>query len=358
MLHIRVEIGWSAGRGKQIRIDPALFGLLAALRTRGSLKQAAESEALSYRHAWGLVRDWEARFRAPLVRMQRGRGHGARLTEFAEQLLQSRQRILQRLDDQLAAAAAELDEKVDQYATGSGLRRTTIAASHGMAIARLSERLSSSAGLEVQLLTRGSIESLRLLARGECDAAGFHMPVGELAVDLLPGYGQWLPPGHFRILLVSTRRQGIMTRRSNPKRIRGVRDLSKRSVRFINRQPDSGTRIVFDALLRREGLDAGAISGYANEEFTHLAVAAMVAGGAADAAFGIAAAAAQFHLHFIPLVDEAYCLAVPAESAPLFRVLKRELSSAEFRADMRGIEGYDARQAGRLLTLQQITELG
>jgi len=42
-----------------------------------------------------------------------------------------------------------------------------------------------------------------------------------------------------------------------------------------------------------------AIDGYHTEEFTHLAVAATVAGGMADAGYGIRAAAAPYGLDFI-----------------------------------------------------------
>ena len=52
------------------------------------------------------------------------------------------------------------------------------------------------------------------------------------------------------------------------------------------------------------------ITGYDQEEFTHLAVAATVAAGQADVGFGIEAAAAQYRLDFVPLATEQYCLAL------------------------------------------------
>ena len=101
-----------------------------------------------------------------------------------------------------------------------------------------------------------------------------------------------------------------MTTRKNPRKINNLKSLTKRSVKFVNRQPESGTRTIFDELLKREGINKSSINGYHNVEFTHIAVAALVASGAADAGFGIKAAASKFGLHFIPIVSETYVLAI------------------------------------------------
>ena len=50
------------------------------------------------------------------------------------------------------------------------------------------------------------------------------------------------------------------------------------------------------------------IKGYYTEEFTHLAVAAAIASGVADAGIGIEAAARRLKLDFIPLFVEDYYL--------------------------------------------------
>ncbi|WP_321573506.1 substrate-binding domain-containing protein, partial [Geminicoccus flavidas] len=46
------------------------------------------------------------------------------------------------------------------------------------------------------------------------------------------------------------------------------------------------------------------------EEFTHRAVAALIASGAADAGMGARASAERFGLDFLPLGEETYFLAV------------------------------------------------
>src|SRR5690606_35389797 len=128
----------------------------------------------------------------------------------------------------------------------------------------------------------------------------------------------------------------------NPKRIRDVADLARTGVRFVNRQRGAGTRAWFDRLLRERGLRPAEIRGYEREEFTHLAVAASVAAGLADAGFGLRAAAAQLDLGFVPMGIERYFLTVARalRERPAVRVLIREM-----RARAGGTPGY-ARSRG------------
>ena len=63
---------------------------------------------------------------------------------------------------------------------------------------------------------------------------------------------------------------------------------------------------------------------YLQIEFIHAAVAAYVASEMADVAFGVEAAARQFHLDFIRLLTEDYvfvCIKPMLETAPVKRVL-------------------------------------
>jgi molybdate-binding protein len=93
----------------------------------------------------------------------------------------------------------------------------------------------------------------------------------------------------------------------------GLRDIAKRRLRFVNRQSGAGSRLFFDLLLADAGLKPSSIQGDHNEEYTHLAVAAMVAAGEADVGFGARAATKRFGLQFHREVREKYLLAVPRE---------------------------------------------
>jgi molybdate-binding protein len=133
-----------------------------------------------------------------------------------------------------------------------------------------------------------------------------------------------------------------MVTRGNPKGIGNLADLARPGVRIVNRQQGSGSRIEFDQLLSGAGIEAAAIEGYLNEEFTHLAVAATVAGGRADAGFGIKAAAVEYGLDFVPLLTERYYLACrrdALEEGQLDDFLAL-LRGEEFRAILATLPGY------------------
>jgi molybdate-binding protein len=135
--------------------------------------------------------------------------------------------------------------------------------------------------------------------------------------------------------------QGLIVARRNPRGIRSLADLARKPARFVNRQAGSGTRLLFDALLATERIRPAQIHGYRHEEFTHAAVAAMIASGAADCAFGIEAAAALHGLAFVPLASERYFLAMHEGTARSgARQLLDALASRWFRGAVRTLAGY------------------
>jgi molybdate-binding protein len=91
--------------------------------------------------------------------------------------------------------------------------------------------------------------------------------------------------------------------------------------------------------------------GYENEEMTHGAVAALIAGNQADVGFGVEAAAAQYRLDFVPVCAERYYLACRTsalDSAPMAAMLAT-LRGAGFREAVGRLPGYDAPCSGDVL---------
>ena len=121
-------------------------------------------------------------------------------------------------------------------------------------------------------------------------------------------YAKWMKTDLQRLIWFVSRVQGLMVAPGNPKAVASVADLNRPGLRFVNRQRGSGTRTLLELLLARAGVDRARIAGFENEEFTHAAVAALVAGGVADVGFGVEAAAAQFRLGFVPVTTERYFL--------------------------------------------------
>jgi molybdate-binding protein len=173
----------------------------------------------------------------------------------------------------------------------------------------------------------------------------------------MPRFERYLDADGDVLIHVVRREQGIMTAVGNPKKIRGIKDLTRKDVRFLNRQPGSGTRLISDAMFEEAGLDTRRVRGFGSEEFTHMAVAAMIASGAADAGFGIKAAAAQFGLGFIPVARENYWFAVDRElstTAPV-KELVSILTGRDYRRKVAALQGYDATDAGDMAKVAQLT---
>jgi putative molybdopterin biosynthesis protein len=155
---------------------------------------------------------------------------------------------------------------------------------------------------------------------------------------------------------VVKRNQGLMTQQGNPKKINNIKSLTKENIEFINRQSDSGTRLLFDQLLKKDSINHNQVQGYQNEEFTHMAIAAMVAGDAADVGFGIAPVAEKLNLEFTPLVCEHYCLAVPFSflDDPHLKQIITILQGEEFKQKLAGLTGYDASRSGQLVGFEEV----
>ena len=134
-------------------------------------------------------------------------------------------------------------------------------------------------------------------------------------------------------------------------------DLVERGLRFVNRQPGSGTRMLVDHLLYEHGLSARQLMGTAEHiENSHVAVALCVASGVVDAGIGIETAAFQFGLHFIPLIEEDYFLACLTSTLehPAIAHLRQVLAGERWRAILAGLPGYrPADDPGALHTINQ-----
>ncbi|MBC7944842.1 MAG: substrate-binding domain-containing protein, partial [Burkholderiales bacterium] len=265
-----------------------------------------------------------------------------------EKLLWAEQRVRARLSPQLESLAAELETELNQAfeVVRPSLR---IHASHDLALAQLRDHLGLKTGTRLDLQFRGSLDALASLARGQCDLAGFHITENHAQAVLLHlSYRQWLKPKAQKLIHFVARQQGLMLPKGNPRGIRNLYDLCADNMRFVNRQSGSGTRLQFDQLLWEAGIDCAQINGYSQEEFTHLAVAATIASGMADAGFGIKAAAVQYGLDFLPISNESYFLLCRAEN--LQRQSMQDfiqlIRSSEFKTIVAALPGYDASRAG------------
>ncbi|GAB6848025.1 MULTISPECIES: substrate-binding domain-containing protein [Paraburkholderia] len=325
--------------------------LLALVDETGSIAQAAERRGLSYRHAWGLLRALEERLGGALIAKERGRG--SQLSALGEAVLRAQRLCVERLDGNMQALASEVASDLNRWLSPPSLN-VRIYASHGYAVAALVTALVAS-DLPVDIKYRDSADAIAALARGECDLAGFHLPRGEFRDACAAVYRRWLDPDRHVLIHLTRRKQGLFLARGNPKRIGSLRDLSRDDIRFVNRQPGSGTRMLLDLALTRIGIDPERVNGYASAELTHSAIAAFVASGMADVGFGVEPAAHHFGLDFIPVVDEDYyfaCERARLAREPLAAVVAL-LRSEAFHASVAGLQGYDPRACGTVVGLEE-----
>ncbi|MPZ42457.1 MAG: LysR family transcriptional regulator [Betaproteobacteria bacterium] len=354
MSKIAIHPAWRFETDSGEQIDPRLFRLLRAIRETGVLKQAVMDTRVSYRYAWDLLKRLEESFGSPLVRMERGKG--ATLTTLGEKLLWAEQRSDASLFPHLDNVASELNLEIGK-ARKAMQAVIRIHASHGYAVEKLPQLMTNHGHSDVDLQYMGSVDALASLCRSSCDLAGFHVPLGEIGRGLWGHYAKWLKPRQEKIIRLVIRTQGLIVAPGNPKKIRSLKDLSRPGVRFVNRQRGSGTRILLDGLLRSLSIDPTKITGYAGGgEFTHAAVAAFVASGMADVAFGVEPAARQFKLEFLPMAKERYMLA--CKNSSLHRGAIQELiallKGPEFLEMVGPVPGYALDAPGTISEVKDI----
>src|SRR5215471_12853520 len=195
----------------------------------------------------------------------------------------------------------------------------------------------------------GSLGGLVALRDGLCHIAGSHLLDPATGEYTLPYLDRILPGGGAGVVRLVHRDQGLIVAPGNPLGLAGIGDLTRAGVRYVNRQRGAGTRVLLDHELGRRGISPGAVDGYAREEPTHLAVAAAVAAGRADAGLGIMAAARAFGLDFLPVTQEPYDLVVTPDAmdSPLLAPLWALLHSDRFQAAVSELGGYSAKEMGR-----------
>ncbi len=196
----------------------------------------------------------------------------------------------------------------------------------------------------------GSLGGLMAIKKGVCHLGGAHLldeETGEYNLSYIRKYLKDIRVSVFHLVM---RDQGLIVNKGNPKDIKGINDLLREDLSFVNRQAGSGTRILFDYKLKQSGYAPSQIKGYDHEEYTHMAVAVDVLSGAADCGMGIYAAAKALNLGFIPIVREQYDLIIPTEHLknPNIAELVKTIGSDSFRKRVTGLGGYDPSKSGEL----------
>ena len=193
----------------------------------------------------------------------------------------------------------------------------------------------------------GSEAGIISLSKGKVQGACCHLYDPETGEYNIPFLKRRLPTGSFRVVTLWHRRQGLLVKKGNPLSIKTIRDLAKPKVKFINRNAHSGTRILFDTLIKKEGIAPDEIQGYYQEVNSHIEVGIKVFSGEADVGLGLEYIAHLFALDFIPLIEERFDLVISEE---IWETKKMKdfllfLSSKSFLPP----PGYSFRESGKII---------
>jgi len=343
-----VDLRFTHDSGDSITLSE-IVPLLEQIRLLGSIAAAAEQVGLSYRHAWGRMRTMETLLGGALISKSRGRG--SVLSGLGEKLLWANQLSADRMQASLGVLCKDVSQELEKLLL-PGADAARVYASHGYAVDELVEALHTR-HTAIDLRYRDSVDAVASLARGECDLAGFHLPRGEFRASCAAVFRPLLDETNHVLIHLTRRTQGLFVAQGNPKGVEGLQDMSRDDMRFVNRQRGSGTRMLLDLLLRKNGIDPDQVHSQTSTELTHSAIAAFVASGMADMGFGVEPAARRFGLEFMPIVDEDYyfvCERAKLVSQPLKTILEI-LQDDAFKAKVNRLAGYDGVLCGEVITV-------
>ena len=220
--------------------------------------------------------------------------------------------------------------------------------SHDLALEGIADHLEKN----VTLLSMpvGSLDGLVNLRQGLCQFSGSHL-LDESGEYNTPFIRHLFPDRAVEIVTLAYRTQGWMLANGNPKGIKQISDIARPNIRFVNRNAGSGTRLWFEAELKKLKIPAQKINGYDKVVKTHSEAAALIEARKADVSLGLQAAAHQHGLDFIPLFEERYDLVLPRENEKTLTPVLDYLQTATFRAELNALTGYDTAHSGEQILL-------
>jgi molybdate-binding protein/DNA-binding XRE family transcriptional regulator len=215
----------------------------------------------------------------------------------------------------------------------------------------LTRMIERTGGVEVVSAAASSRLALGWLKEGKVHIAGSHLEDPKSGDFNLPLVRKEFPEADFRVITFARWEEGLVVAPGNPKSIRAIDDLSRKNIRFVNREPGSGSRALLDKLLAKDGIEAVDIRGYDRVAWGHLAAAYTVMAGDADACLATHSAAKAFGLDFVPLREERYDLVMRRSvlELPAAKVFLDVLQRAELRRKLEVFAGYDTSETGAVL---------
>lgn len=212
-------------------------------------------------------------------------------------------------------------------------------------LSRMVERMS---GVEMVSAAASSKLALEWLKQGKVHIAGSHLEDPATGEFNLPYVRRAFADEDMLVVTFAQWEEGLVTAPGNPKKIRTAADLARRGVRFINREPGSGSRALLDKVLGDADIEAASVVGYDRVAFGHLAAAYAVLSGDADACLATRSASQTFGLDFVPIHQARYDLVMRKRTAdlPATKAFLDVLQRATLRRKLEVLAGYDTSRTG------------
>lgn len=234
------------------------------------------------------------------------------------------------------------------FAKEEASQRRLVLAGCDPASSLLSHMVERISGIEIVSAAASSRLALAWLKQGKVHIAGSHLEDPKTGEFNMPFIRRDFPDEEIVVVTFARWEEGLVVPRGNPKGVQKPEDLVRKGVRFVNREPGSGSRALLDKLLERAGVAASRVQGHDRVAFGHLAAAYCIVAGEADVCLATRSAAQTFGLDFVPLHNARYDLVMRKRTAdlPSVKAFLDVLQRATLRRKLEVLAGYDTSQTG------------
>ncbi|MGE5478475.1 MAG: substrate-binding domain-containing protein [Bacteroidales bacterium] len=200
------------------------------------------------------------------------------------------------------------------------------------------------------MLPGTSADGLAKMAAGEAALAGVHLREAESDSYNIAQVAEALTGHNVVLIRWAGRRQGLVVAPGNPLGLTGLSDLARKRARVVMRQPGSGSRVLFEGLLRAAGSEQDALTVASHPALTETEVGLAILEGAADTGLAVETVARTLRLGFVPVLEERFDLVVHRQAyfEPSVQALLSFARSPDFAAKAQSLGGYDLTGLGEV----------
>ncbi len=217
--------------------------------------------------------------------------------------------------------------------------------SHDLIIDVLSDKLNISSAHV------GSMGGIIALTKNETHIAPIHLLADDGTYNI-PYIKKYFKDRKMVLIKGVGRIQGIM--QNNDTNITSIKEISDNHISFANRQYGSGTRMLFDHLLKENSISSSNIYGYEKEYSTHLSVGVAIENNSAKCGIGIKSVANILGLKFVEIAKEEYDFLTTYENYQDKRVQEfiELLKSKEIKDKFIEFKDYDVSKLGEVIIIE------